>query len=413
MELRDSGRTISFLSRIVFQVPTIAVATVTMIAISRNLGPSGRGEISQILLLAALASNILCTPIFLTIMNLGESTEIKSYVSKSLFLFSRNSIAIVVVLDAYLFFFNRTKSQDLNLSVITYMNLLIVAYFIAAQIRDLFLRFHRNKMYGVDFAVQMIISVPILMLLLAHALSVLRVIQVFTFSYAIFAIFLLALFRSRVQEFSFINLIKKKRSSSSDSNVLRVSAGFSRTGLLFQTVLSKDLLFGLVLLTKADFGLMSALTSFWFVVRFLRPSAVVQAKIGQGSRTDLGSRRKIMAFVARPSSAIYLQSVSIGIMGLLSYVLTPILMGRGFKPGINMTIAGLTSEILLMKCLYDLSISNSKYSQNAFTFLCLLQIVALGVLKLMNVSASISIIWFSSCMVYTAWLLIIFIKRKI
>lgn len=413
MELRDSGRTISFFSRIIFQIPTIAVATVTMIAISRNLGPSGRGEISQILLLAALASSILCTPIFLTIMNLGDSTDIKSYVSKSLFLFSRNNILIIAVLDAYLFFFNRTKSQDLNLSVITYLNLLIVAYFIAAQIRDLFLRFHRNKMYGVDFAVQMLISAPILVLLLTHALNVLRVIQVFTFSYTVFALFLLSLFKSRVKEFSFINLFRKKGTFASNSNVLRVSAGFSRSGLLFQMVLSKDLLFGLVLLPKADFGLMSALTSFWFVVRFLRPSAVVQAKLGQGSGIASESRIKFLAFMARPSSAIYLQSVAIGIMGFLSYILTPILMGSGFKPGISMTIAGLTSEILLMKCLYDMSISNSDYSQNTFTVLCLLQIVILGILRLTNISASISMIWFSSCIVYLAWQLIMFVKREI
>ena len=162
MELRDSGRTISFFSRIIFQIPTIAVSTLTMIAISRNLGPSGRGEISQILLFAALASSILCTPIFLTIMNLGDSSEIKSYVSRSLFLFSRNNVALIALFDMYLLFFNRTTNREVNFSLIGYMDLLIISYFISAQIRDLLLRFHRNKIYGVDFAVQMLIATPIL-----------------------------------------------------------------------------------------------------------------------------------------------------------------------------------------------------------------------------------------------------------
>lgn len=411
MELRDSGQTISFFSRIIFQVPTIGVSTLTMIAISRNLGPVGRGEISQILLLAALASSVLCTPIFLTIMNLGDSAEIKSYISRSLFLFSRNNVAVIVLIDAYLFFVDRTKSQHLDLSVIAYMNLLIISYFIAAQIRDLFLRFHRNKIYGVDFAAQMLISGPILILLLAHALSVLRVIQIFTITYAVLSIFLLLLLRSRVDEFSLVNLFRKRESIASNSNILKVSASFSKSGLLFQMVLSKDLLFGLILLAKADFGLMSALTSFWFVLRFLRPSAVVQAKLGQGTGSESGSRGKFLAFITRPSSAIYLQSLSIGLMGFLSYTLTPILMGRGFKPGIAMTIAGSFSEILLMKCLYDLSISNNKFSQNSFAILCFLQFLVLGILRLMELNVSILMIWFTSCVVYMAWQFLNLLKR--
>lgn len=412
MELRDSGHTISFFSRIIFQVPTIAVSTLTMIAISRNLGPGGRGEVSQILLLSALASSVLCTPIFLTIMNLGDSSEIKSFVSRSLFLLSRNNVAVIVLIDAYLFFIDRTKSQHLGLSVIAYMNLLIISYFISAQIRDLFLRFHRNKIFSVDFAAQMLISGPILILLLAHALSVLRVIQIFTVSYAVLALFLLLLLKSRVKEFDLTNLIRKKETIPSNSNVSRVSASFSKSGLLFQMVLSKDLLFGLILLAKADFGLMSALTSFWFVLRFLRPSAVVQAKLGQGTGVELRSRGKFLAFITRSSSAIYLQSISIGLMGFLSYILTPILMGSGFKPGIAMTTAGSFSEILLMKCLYDLSISNNKFSQNSFAILSLLQFLVLGILSLTEVSVSILLIWFTSCIVYLAWQLINLLKGK-
>ena len=330
MELRDSGRTISFFSRIIFQIPTIAVSTLTMIAISRNLGPSGRGEISQILLFAALASSILCTPIFLTIMNLGDSSEIKSYVSRSLFLFSRNNVALIALFDMYLLFFNRTTNREVNFSLIGYMDLLIISYFISAQIRDLLLRFHRNKIYGVDFAVQMLIATPIFFLLLTHALNVLEVIQVFTFAYGLYAVFLLVLLKSRTQEFDYANLIRKRNFFANNPNVLRISTSFSKSGLLFQIVLSKDLLFGSILLPKGDFGLMSALTSFWFVLRFLRPSAVLQAKLGQRSGKEFGPKSKFLEFIARPTSAIYLQSVSIGIMGFFSYILTPILMGRGF-----------------------------------------------------------------------------------
>lgn len=414
MELRDSGRTISFFSRIIFQLPTIAFSTITMIAISRNLGPSGRGEVSQILLLAALTSSILCTPIFLTIMNLKVPSEIKSYVAISLFLFNWKNVALVAFLNTCLLLFNRSDNHVLNLSTIILMDLLIVFYFIAAQIRDLLLRFHRNKIYAVDFAVQLVISGSVLALLVLHALTVSIVIQIFVFSYGLFALFLLSVLNSRVSEFEFANLIRKKIITSIQSQIWKTNGSFSKLGVLFQLALSKDLLFGLLLLSKADFGLMSALASFWVVVRFLRPSAVIQAKLGHNdSNAVFDPTRSILAFIMRASSAIYLQAISIGLMGFLGYVMTPILMGSGFKPSLSMTIAGLASEILLMKCLYDLSTSASKFSQNVFSLLCLLQIIILGIFGILSISFSISMIWFSSCFMYLIWQIINIFRSEV
>jgi len=412
MELRDSGRTISFLSRIVFQVPSIAVSTITMIAISRNLGPTGRGEISKFLLLAALASSILCTPIFLTIMNMGESSEIKAFVSRSLFLPSRTNLATILLIDLYLFSFNHAKTSELNLTLIVYTNLLILSYFISAQIRDLLLRFHRNKIYGVDFVVQLLISGPILVLLLSHSLSVLKVVEIFTLAYGISALYLLFVLKSRVSQFSFSNLVKRNKLPFPSSQNSAFGKGFSKTGLLFQVVLSKDLLFGVLLLGKSDFGLMSALTSFWVVIRFLRPSAVVQAKIGKSDLASSSPMRKSSRFIVKPHSIIYLQSALIVIMGLLGFFLTPILMGRGFRPGILMTFAGLSAEILLMKCLYSLSTSPLEFSQKLFARSCVLQILILGVFKLAHIDVSITLIWLSSCFVYVTWQILSFSKGE-
>ena len=149
---------------------------------------------------------------------------------------------------------------------------------------------------------------------------------------------------------------------------------------------------------------MSALTSFWVVVRFLRPSAVIQVKVGQNESEEIPDpARKIFTFITRASSAIYIQAISIGIMGFISYFMTPILMGRGFKPGLSMTIVGFISEILLMKCLYDLSTSTTKFSQNLFSLLCLSQFILLGILGIVGVNLSISSIWFSSCIIYLIW----------
>ena len=168
--------------------------------------------------------------------------------------------------------------------------------------------------------------------------------------------------------------------------------------------MSKDLLFGMLLLSKADFGIMSALTSFWVVVRFLRPSAVIQVKLGTNEfDVSSGLTRGFFAFMTRASSAIYVQVITIGIMGSIGYVMTPILMGRGFKPSISVAVAGTISEILLMKCLYDLSTTASKFSQNLFSYVSAAQVVVLIVMRITDINFTIDLIWVSSCATYLLW----------
>jgi len=414
MELVDSGKTISFFLRIVFQVPTIVFSTLTMIAISRNLGPTGRGEVSQILLLAALTSNILCIPIFLTIMNLTASTGIKSYISGSLYLFYWKNLGLISLLNFCLIFSWQFEKQIFSVQMIISLNLLIVFYFIAAQIRDLLLRFHKNWIYGLDFLVQLLISGSVMILIFFHTLTVSLVIQIFVITYGIFGLFLLIILSRRVKDFKFSNLVRKRKNNSISAEIQRTDASFSKLGVLFQFSLSKDLLFGLFLLSKADFGLMAAMASFWVVVRFLRPSAVIQVKVGQAS-SDYSSMPlgRILGFITRASSAIYVQAFAIGMMGILGLFLTPVLMGGGFKPSVTMTVTGLISEILLMKCLYDLSTSGLKLSQNVFLSLCLTQILILGILRMTSNVMSISLIWFSSGVVYLVWQLINLARKKI
>jgi hypothetical protein len=298
--------------------------------------------------------------------------------------------------------------------VIISLNLLISFYFIAAQIRDFLLRFHKNRIYGLDFVVQLLISGPVMILIFFHDLTVSRVIQIFVITYGIYALFLLIILSRKVKDFKFSNLIRKKRSNLISAEILSTDASFSRLGVLFQFSLSKDLLFGLFLLSKSDFGLMAALASFWVVVRFLRPAAVIQVKVSQAS-SDHSSMPPggILGFITRASSAIYVQAFAIGIMGILGLLLTPVIMGSGFKPSVSMTVAGLISEILLMKCLYDLSTSGLKLPQNVFLSLCLTQILILGILRMTSDVVSISLIWFSSGVIYVAWQLINLAWKKI
>ena len=293
-----------------------------MIAVSRNLGPTGRGEVSQILLLAALTSSILCTPIFLTIMNLEVSREIKSYILSSLYLFSWKNLALVSLLNICLIVSIQSGNQVFSVQMIISLNLLIGFYFVAAQIRDLLLRFHKNRIYGLDFLVQLIISGFVIAFLVLNRLTVSHVIQVFVLTYGVFALVLLIVLRLKVKEFELVNLIRKRASNSISEGIQKTDSSFSKLGVLFQLSLSKDIIFGLFLLSKAEFGLMSALASFWVVVRFLRPSAVIQVKLGpKQNNYSSNSSRGILSFMTRASSAIYIQAISIGIMGILGLIL--------------------------------------------------------------------------------------------
>ena len=413
MELRDSKKTISYFFRIALQLPTIALSTATMIAISRHLGPSGRGEVSQFLLLASFTSSIICTPIFLNIMHLKNASEIKSYISSSMFLFKRRNLILVGVLNLSLFSLEIAHRQVLNFEDIIYMNLLIIFYFIAAQIRDLLIRFQRNKIYAIDLATQIVISGLILGVLFFHNLAASDVIQIFVITYATLASLLLVILKVRVKEFKFSHLVRSGIDTVEHGTLPKINDLFSKLGVLFHLAMSKDLLMGMLILSKTDFGLMSALTSFWVVIRFLRPSAVIQAKLGANEKeVSTSLSRDILAYFFRANSAVYVQIISIGVIGLLSFVMTPILLGKGFSPSIGTVVAGTTSEILLMKCLYDLSTSTSKFSQNLFWYLIILQIVFLIVIEFFGIKLTIDIIWISSTMSYLGWQVINHVRSR-
>ncbi|NDA98716.1 MAG: hypothetical protein EBY31_05875, partial [Flavobacteriia bacterium] len=88
-------------------------------------------------------------------MNLKVSAGIKSYISGSLYLFHLKNLALVSLLNFCLIFSRQFGMQVFNLQMIISLNLLIGFYFVAAQIRDLLLRFHKNWIYGLDFLVQL------------------------------------------------------------------------------------------------------------------------------------------------------------------------------------------------------------------------------------------------------------------
>lgn len=404
MELRGSKKNISFLTRILLQFPNIALATVTTIGVSRQLGPSGRAEISQVLLLASLASSTICTPIFLNIMHLKAAQEIKIYAVESLYLFRQRNVLTIIVLNLFFILSTFFTDELLNLELLFYINSLTIFYIVAAQIRDLFLRFHKNKIYGIDFAIQTILSISLISFLLLQTLSVSKVIQTFVVAFGILALILLVLLKRQVPAFQYSDLIRRKSRVIRPSKKLSSNDSFANLGILFQLTLSKDLLFGMALLSNVEFGLMAALASFWVVIRFIRPSAVIQTKLESKDSSISSNLSKRFSFISKEApSAIYLQIAIIGVVGLASYVMTPILLGSSFRPSIQIVLVGTIAEMLLMKCLFDLSTGSSSASQSLFWILAIFQAISLLVLKLTQFNLTIDSIWLSSCFTYLLW----------
>ena len=404
MELMGQRKTISFITRIFLQFPTIAIATVTMIGISRYLGPSGRASISQVLLLSYLASSAICTPIFLNVMHLKVASEIKTFAFESLYLFRQRNVLTIIILNLFFLFSTFLRDQLLNLELLFYMNLLITSYIVATQIRDFFLRFHKNRIYGIDFAIQTILSISLVSFLLLQTLSVSKVIQTFVVAFGILALFLLVLLKRQVPAFQYSDLIRRKSRVIQPSKKLSSNDSFANLGILFQLTLSKDLLFGMALLSNVEFGLMAALASFWVVIRFIRPSAVIQTKLESKDFSLSSKLSKQFSFIFKEApSAIYLQIAIIGVVGLVSYVMTPILLGSSFRPSIQMVLVGTIAEMLLMKCLFDLSIGSSSASQSLFWILAIFQTISLLVLNLTQFNLTIDSIWLSSCFTYLLW----------
>jgi hypothetical protein len=396
-------KSISFIERLAFQIPTIILSSLTIIAISRNLGPEGRGEISQILLLSALTSSILNTPIFLTIMHLKESREIESFTLHKLFLFNRVIILSICAVNTLFFVINLTKDQDLSLTVILMLNTLIMFYFITSQLRDLLIRLEQNRIYFLDFAIQVTISFLVLLFYQFKSLSVITVILSFNIAYSAYSILLFKWVYTLSSEFRFRNIIRKTKGLKEREDKPKKHANFATSGLLFQLLLNKDSVICFLILTKYEFGLMSATASFWIVLRFFRTSAFIHAKLPMNRLEEVNDLSMISRIKQDRNLGVYLQFLGIGLLGLLAYPLVPMIMGSGFRPSLTMVILGLASEILLMRCLFDLSMSAQESKGNLIGILGLVQMVVLILVTSLGFSITIEVIWGSSVFIYALW----------
>jgi hypothetical protein len=412
MKFKDSKGTISFLSRIIIQIPTISLATATMIGISRNLGPTGRGEVSNLLLFAAVSSSFLCTPIFLKIMNLTSTHEIKSYVFNSLFLLRARNVLFLGLMNAFLFTSSLLGRQVMSLEFICYLNILVLFYFVSSQIRDLLLRFQKNKIYGVDFFAQLGISVCILVLFVFDTLSATNVIRVFVTIYGLLSFLLIYIMKKRVEDFKCSFLFHRDSNLSEKVVKLESIDSFLKIGILIQLTMSKDLLFGTIFLAKSEFGLMSALNSFWVVIRFIRPSAVIQEKLELKSVDSAQKFRLKFPFLNSFNPITLLQLMFIALIGIIGFYIAPRIFGIGFTPTAAIAITGTAAEIFMMKCLFDLSTNGSRFSLNSFIALLSLQVLMLLSIALSGSQITIALIWGSSCIFYLSWLLLQIVGNK-
>jgi hypothetical protein len=392
----------SLILRVLLQSPTIFLSTLTVILISRTIGPVGRAEVSQTLLLTNLASNILCIPIFLTLMNLQNTIVASVYIRQSIFLFSRRNLATIAVLDISFYLLNRTESQNTVLLMLALVNTLFILYFIASQLRDFLLRINKNEIYALDFIIQIMVLALFLISLKLQIVNTRLVILIFVFSYTVYTLTLLIVMKFQFKVLDFHNLLFKFNPERINLTVTKIQGSFAASGILFQIVLSKDAILGIVFLSKSNFGLMSALASFWIVLRFLRPITVLQNRLGDPNFASLGVELKEKSFFNRVSShATGFQAFAIFCAGIFGFFLTPKLMGVEFKANLWTSISGIFAEVILMRCLYLFSMRKvSSYHWRCFLYLGVLQFILLFMMKSLGNDIEISTIWFSSILLY-------------
>ena len=402
MTERETDQHPSLILRLLMQSPTIFLSTLTVILISRALGPVGRAEVSQTLLVTNLASSILCIPIFLTLMNVQNTIVASAYIKRSIFLLSWRNLATIAALDISFYVLNRGESQNTVLLMLALVNTLFVLYFIASQLRDFLLRINRNEIYILDFIIQIIILVLFLTLLNLQLVNTRLVILIFVFSYSVYTFILLIVLKFQFKVLNFHNLFFKFNSKEINLAVTKMQSSFAASGILFQITLSKDAILGIVFLSKSNFGLMSALASFWIVIRFLRPMTVLQNSLRDPNIDSLGVELKEKSFFNRVSShANGFQAFAIFCTGIFGFFLTPKLMGAEFKANLWTSICGVFAEVMLMRCLYLFSIRKvSSYHRRYFLYLGVLQLMLLFMMKSLGNDIEISTIWFSSILLY-------------
>jgi hypothetical protein len=401
----QTSKRISFIERLVFQIPTIILSSLTIIAISRNLGPQGRGEISQVLLLSTLTSSILNTPIFLTIMHLKENREIESFTLHKLFIFNPVLILSICVANILFFSIHLAKNQAFSLTIILMLNTLIMFYFLTSQLRDLLIRLEQNRIYLLDFVVQFLIAALVFSFYQFKSLSVIAVILSFNIAYCAYSIILFKWIHILSSEFRFRNIIRKTKGFKETADKSKTHSKFASSGLLFQLLLSKDSMICFLILTKYDFGLMSATASFWVILRFFRTSAFIHAKLPMNRSVEVKELSIFSRSKQNRNLGVYLHFLGIGFFGLLAYLLVPKIMGSGFQPSLAMIILGLASEILLMRCLFDLSMNANELTGKWIGILGLVQVAVLILLTSLGFSISLEVIWGSSVLIYVLWFL--------
>jgi len=402
---------LTFFIRVVFQVPTLLTSALTMVFIARNLGPTGRGEISGSLLVVAMASQVITTPFFLTIMHLQHASEARRYISGSLYFFTKPNIAVITVANILLF----TLSQDqdrISYQSLMLLNVLMFTYFISTQIRDYLLKLQWNHMYFLDFLIQILIVASILFLILNNSLTVFNTLAVFAIAYTIFTIVLLTILKLENSGFKLRSLIR--RQSTADKKIVHneFKEVFALSGFILYFALNKDILLAFLILSKSDLGLMSATSTFWTAIRFLRPSAILHTKIEESSDLDSVSNiRSTNESKPMKLSNLRRQSFLICLSGVSAYFLTPRLLGGGFQPTIVMTVFGLLAEVFLMRFIFEISMRPNKLKEKYFLSICLLQWMFLFSLNTFTNFFSISTIWASSVFSYILWLSIIKLLR--
>ena len=363
-----------------YALPSVAFSALTIITISRNLGPEGRGVLTIFLLSSVVTSSVTSTHCFLNIMKSNSAKELdelesqysdRSYKTK----FFAPGLGIV------LFSISTRSFSFSSIFLVFFLNL---AYFQLSVKRDLCLRKGMNIVYLIDSIIQGVIFVTIAIITLLTGVSVTLVGIVYLVFVFLQLIIVHKLNRGSKLPIAYFRKIESPRTEPIRHNDLI-------DGIFQQLYISKDLLIASLVLSQKSLGLMSAAASFWVVFRFLKATTFVHLSVH-----DIP--RDVQSFSARTviNHPLFVQSCAIASGGMLGFYIMPKVMGPGFQLHFFSFALGVISEILLMSNLLALSHSKSNRIILKLVVVMLLQVVFLAFCRFFITDMSIDLIWASS-----------------
>lgn len=378
----------SFFRRITLQVPSVIFSVLTVILISRHLGPDGRGELTIFFLSTTMVSTILSTSSFLDVMNAKKLDQLNSIIlnlerDKRLEKFAGSMVGAL----GYLIF-GLLLQYDFSFLVLSVIIIVNILYIQVNLFRDYCIKTVNPYVYLVDSVIQGCLFLSTLIITLLYGITLVTYSLIFC-SFLFIHYLVLSKLAHQVLTLQ-IGTITNQNGVNEKFRGRGIAEGF-----LQQILLSKDLILGSIFLSQVTLGTMSAAASFWVSIRFLKSTTFIHQSV-----TVPNSLRydKVASGIIR--HPLFVQCLLIFTLACIGYFSITFVLGEGFQLEFKYFVIGALAEALLMIVLYLLSFDRSKGVNQFLVLIILGQGIVTLLLKVVLNLDGINVIWVTSVAAY-------------